>query len=99
MKKISIFLVVLTALLIAGMIIALAVMASRMGMVFLSNDWCTWFWQNFSTILAAVPAVAFAVLQAIAIFHPEIESNGIFTLVRKWLSKPTGIAESASAEK
>jgi hypothetical protein len=91
MKKLLFFVLITLISLVGAAIVALAVHAGRMNMVFLSNDWCTWFWQNFSTVLTALPAAVFGILQAIAIFHPEIETNGVISLVQKWLTpKETG---------
>jgi hypothetical protein len=48
--------------------------------------------------MALIPTTAFAVLQAIAVFHPGVESNGIFALVRKWANpNQTGPPEGPAA--
>ena len=54
---------------------------------FLTNTWCAAFIQNYSTILTAIPTILFGVLQAIAIFHPDVKTNGVFSLVEMWLTK------------
>jgi len=57
----------------------------------LSNVWCAQFWSTYSTVITLVPSSILGVLQLIAIFHPDITSNGVFSLIKRWLTKSKNV--------
>ena len=75
-------------LLFFAAIIALAIVSGKMGMIFLSNTWCDWFWATFSTVITLVmlkiPGVAIIALKALAIMDPNIPSNAMVDFIQKY---------------
>ena len=61
-----------------------------MKVLFLSNDWILWFWNQYSMILVMVPTIIVGSLKILAILLPSAKTDKIRELIEIWFLKKEG---------